>query len=343
MQSTNSENWLHAFINYRRVLGPAPVGPVKPRWLLEMEGPREAIEPRAAQLLGVLATAVGDRMLEAMTRATGLSPATLATLLWLGRRPGIRASVLTEGLNTSASAVARLLKRLESGKLVLRERDRSDGRAERLRLTELGARKALTAIRARAHAMRQLVEELPTVLRPRLIRIAEVMVPVIAAGSEAAFHACRFCDMRLCRGDITLPCPVALGASSAHSSSRSIDRDLPAIYSDRTIIQGRDPAFELWLEPGAIAFRLDSSRRLEVVCRSPVRGRMDVERLEDGHITLYAWEHATFTVLEQGREIFVQERPLALSMAEGDTPRKRVEFILGEFGHRRPIQPSRWL
>jgi DNA-binding Lrp family transcriptional regulator len=173
---------------------------------------------------------------------------------------------LTDGLNTSASAVARLLKRLESEKFILRERDRADGRAE-----------------------------------------------------------------------------VALGAASADSSSRSIDPDLPAIYSDRTIIQGRDPPFELWLEPGAIAFRLDSTRRLEVVCRRPVRGRMEFERLEEGHITLYAWEHATFTVLEQGREIFVQERPLSLSMGEGDTPRKRVEFIFGDFERRRAMQPNRWL
>lgn len=316
---------------------------MRPRWLLEMEGPREAIEPRAAQLLGVLATAVTDQMVGAMMHSTGLSPVALAALLWVGRAPGIRASVLKEGLGTRQSTVARLLIRLESDKLILREKDRSDGRAERLRLTELGARKALTAIRARAHAMRQLVEELPLVLRPRLIRIAELMVPAISVGSERALHACRFCDMRLCRSDITLPCPVSLAAASRDSSSRWIDPDLPAIYSDRTVIQGIDPAFELWLEPGAIAFRLDSSRRLEVVCRSPVRGRMDLERLDEGHITLYAWEHATFTVLEQGREIFVQERPLSLSMAEGDTPRKRVEFTFGDFERRRAMQPNRWL
>src|SRR5262245_43000852 len=139
-----------------------------------MEGPREPIEPRAAQLLGALATAVSDRLLTALTRSTGLSPTALAALLWIGRLPGIRASVLTEGLNSTAPAVARLLTRLEAQKLILRERDRSDGRAERLRLSELGGRKALLATRARAHAMRQLVEELPLALRPRLIRIAEL-------------------------------------------------------------------------------------------------------------------------------------------------------------------------
>jgi DNA-binding MarR family transcriptional regulator len=311
--------------------------------LIEMEGPRDPIEPRAAQVLGVLATAVTDRMVGAMTRFTGLSPTALAALLWIGRLPGIRASVLMEGLSTSQPSTARPLTRLETRKLILRERDRGDARAERLRLSELGARKALMATRARAHAMRQLVEELPLALRPRLVRIAELLVPAVTAGSETAFHGCRFCDMSLCGSDITLPCPVALAAASQHSSSAWIDPELPAIYSDRTVIEGRDPPFELWLEPGAIAFRLDSTRRLEVVCRSPVRGRIELERLPEGHITLYAWNHATFTVLEHGREIFVQESHLSLSMADGDTPRKRVEFVFGAFDKRRAMQPNRWL
>jgi hypothetical protein len=72
----------------RRALAPTAERRVKPRWLLEMEGPREAIEPRAAQLLGVLWTAVTDRMVSAMTGATTLSPAALAALLWIGRLPG---------------------------------------------------------------------------------------------------------------------------------------------------------------------------------------------------------------------------------------------------------------
>jgi hypothetical protein len=30
-------------------------------------------------------------------------------------------------------------------------------------------------------------------------------------------------------------------------------------------------------------------------------------------------------------------------MADGDTPRKRVEFIFGDFERRRAIPPNRWL
>ena len=91
------------------------------------------------------------------------------------------------------------------------------------------------------------------------------------------------------------------------------------------------------------AFRLDSKRTLEIVCRSPERGRIDVESHRDGHITLFAWEHAVFTVLEHSQELFVQERPFSLEMVDGDTPRKRVELVFGDFDQRRAMQPSRWL
>ena len=181
-------------------------------------------------------------------------------------------------------------------------------------------------------------------LRPRLIRIAERLLTTLTDAPRRGFRTCRHCRWPLCREEPSAPCPVALELARRKGSTRTVyDPDAPLIYSDRRTVSGAEPQVELWLEPGAIAFRLDSRRSLEVICRSAVRGRMDVERLEEGHITLYAWEHATFTVLEQGREIFVQERPLSLSMAEGDTPRKRVEFIFGDFERRRAMEPNRWL
>jgi hypothetical protein len=148
----------------------------------------------------------------------------------------------------------------------------------------------------------------------------------------------------MCREEPAAPCPVALEIARRRGSTcTAYDPDAPLIYSDRRTVSGAKPPVELWLEPGAIAFRLDSRRTIEVICRSAVRGRIGFEQHPEGHIALYAWEHATFTVLEHGREIFVQERPLSLSMAEGDTPRKRVEFIFGDFERRRAMQPSRWL
>jgi hypothetical protein len=70
---------------------------------------------------------------------------------------------------------------------------------------------------------------------------------------------------------------------------------------------------------------------------------MELERLPQGHLAVHAWNGATFTVLEAGREIFVQDRPLSLDMAAGETPRQRLESLHGDFAARRETRLSRWL
>ncbi len=316
---------------------------MRPRWLIEEEGPRPPIEPRLAQLLGALAVALNDHILEAMSASVGLSPPAIAALLWIHRAPRARASELTKALGIGQQGVGHLVSRLEEKGLLLRERDPRDGRAERLRVSELGARQALLAARARDHVARSLVDRLPFVLRPRLARIAELLLGALSEEPRTALHGCRFCDWALCRMDPTAPCPVVLAATSRDGTSRAHDLDAVPLHEDRRTIDGADPPIELWLEPGAIAFRLDASRRLEVVCRGPDPGRLELERLPEGHLALYAWNRAAFTVLEAGRELLVQDRPLSLDMGRGETPRQRVTSLFGDFARRRHTPPSRWL
>ena len=114
------------------------------------------------------------------------------------------------------------------------------------------------------------------------------------------------------------------------------------VYQDRRIIDGAEPPIELWLEPGGAAFRLQAGRRLEVLCRGTEHGHLEFERLPEGHIALYAWPGATFTVLEAGREIFVDERPLSLSMGRGTTTQERVKSVYGDFQRRRQMPETRW-
>ena len=136
---------------------------------------------------------------------------------------------------------------------------------------------------------------------------------------------------------------MALEVARRTGSSRTeYDPDAPLVYTDRRTVSGAEPPIELWLEPGGIAFRLDSKRTLEIICRSAERGRIDVESHPEGHVTLFAWEHAVFTVLERGQEIFVQERAFSLEMVDGDTPRERVELAFGDFDRRRGVPPSGW-
>jgi DNA-binding MarR family transcriptional regulator len=166
-------------------------------------------------------------MLEAMSASSGLSAPALATLQWIHRAPGVRASGLALLLGTSSQNAGRLLSRLEREGLLLRERDRWDARAEKLRVSELGARQAALASRARAHATRSLVDRLPWVLRPRLTRIAELLLGAPSGNPRPALHGCRFCDWTLCRTDPTAPCPVVLATASRDGTSRALDPDVP--------------------------------------------------------------------------------------------------------------------
>ena len=287
--------------------------------------------------------AVGDRLEAAVSTAVGLSPAAVAALLWIERAPGVRRRDLAKALRITQPTVTRLVATLEEKGLVLREGER-DRRAERLRPSELGTRRARDAILARAHLTKSLVERLPTVLRPRMIRIAELLLGALLEQPRAALRGCRFCDWNLCRSDATAPCPLVAAEAARRGSSRELALEGPRIHEDRRTIFGRDPPFELWLEPGGIGFKLEPHRRLEVICRGLEPGRVQLERLPEGHLALYAWERALFTVLEAGREIFVQERWMSLvDLAPGTTPRERVEAMLGHFARRRQTPPSRWL
>jgi len=107
-------------------------------------------------------------------------------------------------------------------------------------------------------------------------------------------------------------------------------------------VEGQDPPIELWLEPGGAAFLLPARRRLEVICRGEKHGHLETERLPEGHIALYAWPGATFTVVEAGREIFVEERPLSLRTGTGKTMRERVQSLQGDFQRRRQQPGTRW-
>lgn len=88
--------------------------------------------------------------------------------------------------------------------------------------------------------------------------------------------------------------------------------------------------------------RLPTGRSLEVICRGEQHGHLEVERLPEGHTAIYAWHGATFTVIEAGREIFVEERALTLITSTGQTTRESLEALQGDFAHRRQEPGTRW-
>ncbi len=280
-----------------------------------------------------------------MATSTGSSASGAAALQTISQVPGLRLDALRVPLALTQVSVTRLVTRLVEEGLVLKTEDPRDRRAVTLRASELGTARALRARIARAHVTRRLVDRLPEVWIPRLIRISERLLAGLAESPEAAVRVCRFCAWEVCRADARAPCPVVLAATThdCPTGPPVVTFGGERVYLDRRVIDGADPPIELWLEPGGAAFRLPASRRLEILCRGAQHGHLEVERLPEAHLALYAWPGATFTVLEAGREIFVEEGTLSLSMAEGaTTTRAKVELLHGDFQARRRQPPARW-
>jgi len=304
-----------------------------------------SLQVRATDLLGALAVGLADAIEGAMRRSLACSGPRVAALQWVHRAPGLRNEELSRLLGMSQSSSFRLVSMLLGEGLVVREPDPRDGRATRLRTSELGARAALRATIARTEVLRPLIERLPRVWLPRLIQMAERLLTAMAQDPLTGLRICRFCHWATCRGNETAPCPVVLAATTHQCPSGPpvLTSEGVRLYEERRIIDGTDPPVELWLEPGSAAFRLPASRRLEVICRGEQHGHLEEERLPGGHLALYAWAGATFTVLEAGREILVEQRALSLTMGIGNTTREKVESIWGPFQRRCESSETRWL
>ena len=324
-------------------LGP---GRVIPRWLKEQEGPPAwANTERVANLLGAVALAVTDRLQGVLCAASGCSIQGVAALQWIERFPGIRPGDLARVLDIGGPAVSGLVSRLRKEGLILVTRARRDQREMALRLSELGERHVRLTSQARTRSLESLIELLPVVLWPRLVKVCERLLAMLPESPRHALATCRHCNWSVCRTDPEVPCPVVLTTlRRGGSTSRSGEGpELMPRYEDRRTIEGGEPPIQLWLEPSNVAFELGRGRLVEVLCHGPWPGRVEVELSPDGHVALYAWERATFTVLEADREIFVEERPLGLRTPRGTSMRTRVESLFGPFEARRARTPRRWL
>jgi DNA-binding MarR family transcriptional regulator len=197
---------------------------VSPRWLREGETDSISWERRQdfrlENLLGALVLAVSERVHERMQAAAGCSSTAIAALQWVGRGPDLRTCDVAEALAMSTTGASQIVASLIAEGLVQRTRHQHDQRQWRLKLTELGARRTLDAMRDRADLIRELVAMLPFPWRLRLIRILEKLLARIADTPRAVLEVCRHCDWNACRHSIIEPCPVALAHAERRRSNR---------------------------------------------------------------------------------------------------------------------------
>jgi MarR family transcriptional regulator, negative regulator of the multidrug operon emrRAB len=174
-------------------------------------------EDRTANLLGVLALAVSDRLDVALRSATGRPMSdTVALVVLTTELTGASQDTLGRVLNLSQPGAARLVDRLVASELCER-RPGPDGRTHAVVPTAAGRAVAAAALRARTDAVRALLAPLDERDRADLTRVASKVLSALTEDRHSALRLCRLCDTATCghrRGE----CPVT-NAVDGHSST----------------------------------------------------------------------------------------------------------------------------
>lgn len=167
-------------------------------------------DPRTANVLGALASAIGDELDHRLRAASGHGASASGALITLRERGALTVEELRRIVGLTHSATVRLIDRLEADGLVRRARG-PDGRSVSLRLTRRGGQ---VALRLRAEREAVLVSVLGAVTareQAQLTLLAERLLGAVTTSREQARLICRFCDHGVCQGGGF--CPVDRAAT----------------------------------------------------------------------------------------------------------------------------------
>jgi MarR family transcriptional regulator, negative regulator of the multidrug operon emrRAB len=158
----------------------------------------------AANILGTLALAVGDRVGIGTSRAAGHganAPAALVTLLWYPDRP---ITHLADRLRISHPGAVQLSERLERAGLVERFPG-ADGRTRLLTLTPAGDDVARSVLTERRQVLDRAISAVTDDDLPGLVRTVSAMLAALADDLLTSEFMCRLCDELGCPDE---RCPV---------------------------------------------------------------------------------------------------------------------------------------
>ena len=165
---------------------------------------------RTANLLGALSLMAADRVREA-TGAEATWSAALVSLQTM--TDGGSIDDLRRVLGLSHSGGVRVVKALSRAGLVDLRRDRHDGRAVEVRLTDRG-RETASRIRAdRLAALDALLDGLAPAERAQLDELLAQTLGAATGDRDDARHICRLCDPGVCGHPER--CPVTRAADAA--------------------------------------------------------------------------------------------------------------------------------
>jgi DNA-binding MarR family transcriptional regulator len=173
-----------------------------------LTGAGKEISPEAfiANIAGVFALALSDKMDAAVTAATGMSTSACYAIVTIGTEPGNSIETLRRMLSLEHSSLVRLIDRLEHVGLLRRTRGMpGDRRQVLIDLTDEGQACFQRILEARNRVVMQAIAPLDDKDRAELRRLIDKMTPSIVMPGDDQHFVCRLCDPDLCPQD---KCPV---------------------------------------------------------------------------------------------------------------------------------------
>ncbi len=99
-------------------------------------------------------------------------------------------------------------------------------------------------------------------------------------------------------------------------------------------------AIEVWLEPSGMVLNVLPGERIDVTCASPANGSVEVETHPEGHVAVYAWKGASFSVAQNSAEIYSDQGLPELPLLPNLSMRQTLEVLFGSFDDRRQMRAS---
>jgi DNA-binding MarR family transcriptional regulator len=155
-------------------------------------------------LLGALSLVVADRIRDVTAEIAGHGGETAAALITISAEPGVGVTALSRAIGLSQPGTVRLVDRLVSARLVVRD-EAEDGRAVALSLTQEGLERVTALQAARMTVLSDLVQRLSPSDRVALDSICRTLLDSLTTDRMRAFAICRLCDWQTC---FEARCPV---------------------------------------------------------------------------------------------------------------------------------------
>ncbi len=153
---------------------------------------------RLINLFGALAVGVADRVRWEALDETSFGGETSAALVVIGHAPGMSIDQLSRVLGLSHPGAVRLVDRLMSAGLALRELSPDDRRAVALDLTNEGRSRRSALLKRRSMALKAVLQVVGAEDLAVLERITDAMLQALPDDAASALTVCRYCNERQC-------------------------------------------------------------------------------------------------------------------------------------------------